>query len=70
MLQPSVLRVTHVVGWQVVNGDVVLTQMLSAVLIKNIVARMEKLAHHQAHAKVLVLLNKSERNLQFRLVHA
>ena len=70
MIQPSVLRITHAVGWQVVNGDVVLYQMLFVVLIKNIVARKEKLVHHQAHAKVLVLLNKSERNPQFRSVHA
>ena len=62
----NVRMVTHAVGWQVVNGDVVLSQMLFAVLIKNIVAQVATNAHPEHASKVLMLLSYLRRRMQFR----
>ena len=58
MLQPTVLVMTHAVGYKVVTGDVVLSQMLFVVQIVFIVAQMATLARHHNAREILKLLSK------------
>ena len=54
MQQPSAQMATHAVDWRVVNGDVVLYQMLFVVQMVFIVARMAAPVHRHHVRKGLI----------------
>ena len=58
--------VVHAVNYQVVNGDVVLYQMLFAVQMVNIVARVDTPVQEVHASKDFIQLSYSRRNLRSR----
>ena len=67
MQQPLVQMGARAAGWRVVNGDVVLYQMLFVVQMAFIAARMAIRVHHHHAKEDLMKLSSSQNRLQSRL---